>query len=1009
MNLKKILALFLAFTMVFLVVTPSLAENTSNNKYEEAGKTLKDLGVLVGNAKGDLMLDSNLKRQHMIVLLSILYGESKEASKFVGINKFKDLTPKHSQDIHYINWAVSKGLISGYTDGTFGIDQEITVQEYQSVLLRVLGYELEEADWPMVPQFSEKYGLMEDIEAKASAKMNRGVMAIMTINALRQEKNGEEISLAESLDIKLPDTFKVDYEATVENNKITFTGQVENKENLWISLKPITSTIKMTEKYSPIPLDENGKFSYEIKDLELGEYEFRFQSGRETTKYISFKIDVTAFELDSVSASNLKEIYINFTQPVDKVLASITSNYSTSAGSVKDVRFQDEGKLVILTLEEAMVEDKQYRISANKLKSASGEEVKLKDVEFQARDISEPEITSIKQLGNQGIRIYFSEPIKRTLSTNFKVSELKEKDNFRSIFGNVTYENNSVTLLYHSAGERLRNGDYKLRLANIEDYSGKKMSKLDYDFLLEDDKRAPVISSISATLDRLIIEFDKDIDPESVTKNNIYWKDRNNKYPQSVEIIGNKITADFSNNILPLEEISMHIIGITDYFGNKFSEIEKIKPISDNTTPGISSFQVSSDGTSIDIIYSKTVYGNDKKNYTLISEDNKNIDIKEITGSGREYKIHLYRPLPLGANSLEIDGVQDVSDKYNVVEKYRTNIEIKNTEKPKLLSHSGYGNNIILSFSKEMDEYTITNPLNYIMNFKGQQHKLPSNTSFIPSKDGKSVTLLLPEKYNGEKVVVGRDGNLNQLNMTQLKDVSGNDTNPLILNVSFDEKTNGKASPTDYYSQRPGRSGILTEKNTIEIKFNMPIVFASVYDFSIEDRRISNVIVDGTDIVTLQLEDRDSTSIAKGAVSIPRNNQIRTYIDTGVDPQIVYIWDEIAPRIKSKNASLLVYNNQIEIPFTEALETEGSPLYRRDLEIIRLKDNKLLSEIDYTTSINPADNSMLLVKISNIDIASDYSVKLVGLRYGDTLSYIRDKDGNLAVPSQIYYTDTIRR
>lgn len=999
MILKKTLALLLAFGLIFSSMAPSLAQE-SNNKYENAGQTLKELGVLVGDESGNLLLDQNLKRQHMVVLISVLYGERELASKFVGINKFKDLKPEHRQDIHYINWAVSKGLISGNPDGTFGIDEMVTVHEYQSVLLRALGYNITGKDWLMVPQFSEAYGLMQEIDVNPSEKMNRGVMAMMTINALKQEKNGQDISLAESLNIDLPEEIKVDSELTIKHDSINISGQVENEDSLWISLKPVSTSIDMEERYSPIPIDQDGNFNYDIKDLEVGEYMYRFQSGYRTTKYKSFKIDVSPFELENGGAENLKEIYLTFTHPVNKAQASAAGNYSTTAGSIDNVSFEDDGRTIVLTLNEPMVEDRDYRISANLLRSISGEELNLRDHDFRASDDRAPEIDSISQLGDKGIRVYFSEPVKRNLVTNFQVDS-------KSLFVNAIYENNSISLIYHSGGE-LADGNHTLSTYNIEDYSGKKLKDSEFDFRIGDDKNPPKLKTTSAARDKIVLVFDKDIDPDSVSKNNIYWKSRNNRYPESVRVVSNTIHVDFSNNIIPDTKTPLYILGIRDYFGNKFSETLEIEPVADSDLPNVIAFKLADDGSSIDVSYNKDVYGSDKEDYRILDQEDRNIDIKEIQGSGREFKIILYRPLPLGRNTLEIDGVED-RDK-NLVPRFRADLSMKDREKPKIVGHTGYGNNIVINFSKEMDESTVRDPSNYIMRFKSEQHRIPTNASFIFSQDKKTLTILLPESYNGEKLKVGRDGNISQLDITQLKDIYGNDTSPLILTINFDEDANGRARSKNYYSQRPGRNGILSEPNTIKIKFNMPIIYAEERDFSIVDREISRVSADGTDIVTIELRDEDFTSMPRNSVRIERNNNMRTYIDTGVEAETIYLWDEIPPRIRKDITELGVYRDQIEIPFTEELESSGAELYRRDLEVIRLKDNKLLSEEDYSTSLDSRDKSMLLVNIDKLDLVSDYSVRLKGYRDRDSLSYIRDKDGNLALPSKIYSTsDSIRR
>jgi len=116
--------------------------------------------------------------------------------------------------------------------------------------------------------------------------------------------------------------------------------------------------------------------------------------------------------------------------------------------------------------------------------------------------------------------------------------------------------------------------------------------------------------------------------------------------------------------------------------------------------------------------------------------------------------------------------------------------------------------------------------------------------------------------------------------------------------------------------------------------------------------------------------------------------------------------DRVAPRVKDKTTYLTVYGNMIELPFSEPLEEEGASLYRRDLEIVRLADNKILNEEDdYSTSLKATDKSVLVITIKNREITSGYAIRLVGRSETGTLSYIRDVDGNLALPTDEFFTE----
>ena len=380
--------------------------------------------------------------------------------------------------------------------------------------------------------------------------------------------------------------------------------------------------------------------------------------------------------------------------------------------------------------------------------------------------------------------------------------------------------------------------------------------------------------------------------------------------------------------------------------------------------------------------------------------------IKDIQGSDKEYFINLYNPLPIGLNTLTIQGIQDTTPyKYPIIP-YIATIDMKDIEKPRILNHTGYANQIIIYFSKPMNMQTVFNPENYIMNFGGKLSYLPKDTLFIPSQDGKSVTIILPENYDGKKVMVGTATNLTALDIRGLKDINNNDTDPLIVTLTFDGTLSGKAKAIDYNNDKPGKQGILLESDIIKIKFNIPVIHASITDFIVPGRIVTNVVADGTNEVTIYLNENNGYFAQPTALNIMPYNIMKTSIDTGVEPSTVLLYDEIAPRVRDNIPYLTVTGTQIELPFTEALEEEGASLYRRDLEIYRLSDGKLLSKDDYTTSLKHSDKTILIININRRDITSRYSVRLSGDSNSGALSYIRDIDGNLATQSDMYYTST---
>jgi hypothetical protein len=248
--------------------------------------------------------------------------------------------------------------------------------------------------------------------------------------------------------------------------------------------------------------------------------------------------------------------------------------------------------------------------------------------------------------------------------------------------------------------------------------------------------------------------------------------------------------------------------------------------------------------------------------------------------------------------------------------------------------------------------------------------------------------------------MVGMKNNLTKLDVVGLRSKAGNLTDPLLLSLKFDESSTGEANVVDYYSSIPGKQAVLTEPEVVKVKFNMPIVEADVDDFDFYGIDISRVIADGTNVVTIILGE-SVTWIEDGDASIVRRNNIRTSIDTGVVHGSFKVHDQVAPMIVSNRVD--IRNGNLEIEFSEDLEDDGASLYRRDIEVIRLADNKVLSEADYSTSLLSSYPDTLVISVKSTAVKSEYAVRVI-----DSPSYIRDLSGNLVLPSSPIQTrDTL--
>jgi len=168
-QMKKLLALLLVFAMVCGAFIPAFAATDAELAAEAQ---LQELGIL-----NDDRADDSLTRAEMVVLLSRMLGEEAAAKDFPVAPSFADATDHWAAN--YIAWAESMAYVNGIGDGMFAPDAVVTLQQYQAVLLRALGYEVAYAD---VPAKALELGLV--VTAADPMNLKRGETSILTVAAL---------------------------------------------------------------------------------------------------------------------------------------------------------------------------------------------------------------------------------------------------------------------------------------------------------------------------------------------------------------------------------------------------------------------------------------------------------------------------------------------------------------------------------------------------------------------------------------------------------------------------------------------------------------------------------------------------------------------------------------------------------------------------------------------------------------------------------------------------------
>jgi hypothetical protein len=162
---------------------------------QDVAVALSELNLFYGTGQG-FALEDIPKRIQGLVMLIRLTGNEAEAEAETSGHPFPDIAPWAEP---YVAFAYRNQWIAGLEDGRFGSDDDMTEQQYITLLLRALGYSEEAGDftWETSEELAANLGLSADIGQDAA--LDRGRMVLISWDALQQVKKDTKETLAEAL------------------------------------------------------------------------------------------------------------------------------------------------------------------------------------------------------------------------------------------------------------------------------------------------------------------------------------------------------------------------------------------------------------------------------------------------------------------------------------------------------------------------------------------------------------------------------------------------------------------------------------------------------------------------------------------------------------------------------------------------------------------------------------------------------------------------------------------
>lgn len=147
---KRILPALLSLALCFSLLPGTLASAPAAPVSEaEAAQVLAALGIMTGDPDGGLRLDDTITRAELITMAVVGSAYKDSVGDTASVKPYPDV-PREEWYASYVEIARDKGLVGGYTDGTFRPQANVTLAETATVVLSLLGYQASDFSglWP---------------------------------------------------------------------------------------------------------------------------------------------------------------------------------------------------------------------------------------------------------------------------------------------------------------------------------------------------------------------------------------------------------------------------------------------------------------------------------------------------------------------------------------------------------------------------------------------------------------------------------------------------------------------------------------------------------------------------------------------------------------------------------------------------------------------------------------------------------------------------------------------
>ncbi|WP_059171898.1 Ig-like domain-containing protein [Bacillus sp. FJAT-27445] len=734
-------------------------------------------------------------------------------------------------------------------------------------------------------------------------------------------------------------------------------------------------------------------------------------------------------KVDGISATNLKEVTVNFNSPVSKADVK-TSDFTVKNNTVALVKLSADNKSATLTLGTAVAQQGEVEVTTKtSLKFENGKTLAEAVVsKINVMDVTIPVAESIALTGPNSFTVKFSEPVQATNNAEVLINN--------GVYG-VTSKVLSAdgrTLTVTLGASSLPEGTYQVKVSGYADFANFAAMSKTFDLEYKKDVAAPNVKLVSASQSEVVVEFDKAVTQKggaALTKDFFYhtysaWK------PVAVETTDNKkFTLKFMDNddktqdfILPEGNVTVTVLKnvgdftVVDQWGNAMAEDAKLSATiaADKVAPTVTKVEATAENKVV-VTFSEKIDASTAKfaikdsagkaitpAITDVAFDNEKLTATLTLGAklaGGTYTIEVKDAVD---TSLSKNKMTAITVPFTVSDK--TPIDLTKVDAKVVTNDAAKEQYIYVTFNEAVatsGAYSALSKDNYLVN--GTALAAADKVELFGT-DNKRVRITV--KYRGETpaaVVDAAVDSKNDLTIGRIADAAGNINAALATNFTITNDT----APTTFTAKAVGL-------NKLELVFGAELKTVTadgiLVDGSDTDTTRTSVaavdkveVKDGQTYVTVtvkageNLANKSAGELAKMSVGVVAN-KLETITGQKLDSMEVTagnVKDGIAPELASVDPVTVKRTADTEavitVSFDEALATVGD-LEATDFVVTDANGKVYVAGVDYTVD-NSKDASKVEIKLTLTKANLD---KLAGTKFTvatkATVTYLQDGSKN---------------